>query len=216
MKLAKTIIIIVLSVLLAFSVFFNIFIMTVLDIKNVESFKQVMLCRELVNSVGQLSDTEDSAITETPDTEPTETEPVETEPSIIEVIETDILDYNNNVEPCIVYDAEGIKITFVEQDLGPMGLTLKFYIENNTKYTLDICLTDVYIDGFKAEYCGVYCSGLAAGKKSYETLTLWEADYEDFTEFPTFPSVVQFVVKVKDPAARNILVETAPIHLCLF
>jgi hypothetical protein len=212
MKLAKTIIIIVLSVLLAFSAFFNIFIMTVLEIKNVESFKQVLLCRELINSTSQLLDTEDTSVEETPNTEPSDTEK-----PIPETPETELLTNTEvPVEPCTVYDEEGIKITFVEQEIGPMGCTLKFYIENNTKYTLDICLTDVYIDGFKAEYCGVYCSGLEAGKKSYETLVLWEADYEDFTEFPTLPSVVQFAVKVKDPAARNILVETAPIHLCLF
>ena len=93
-----------------------------------------------------------------------------------------------------------------------MGPSLKFYVENNTNQTLDICLTDIYIDGFKAELSGMYCSELGAGKKAYESLTLWESDYEDFSEFP---SVIEFVIKIQDSASWNTLVETDRMYICL-
>jgi hypothetical protein len=112
----------------------------------------------------------------------------------------------------IIYNANGVKISYVAQELGVMGPSLKFYIENNTNQTLDICLTDIYIDGFKADLSGMYCSSLGAGKKAYESLTLYEFEYEDFSDFP---SVIEFVVKIQDSTSWNTIVETKPMYLCL-
>jgi hypothetical protein len=203
MKLVKTIAIITLSVMLTLSVSLNIFIITLLEIEDVDSFKQVLLCRELMDSMSQLQG--DAENTSKPvDTTQPETPNTETEiPNIIDKAPTDAE---------VIYNENGVKISYVEQELGLMGPSLKFYVENNTDQTLDICLTNIYIDGFKAEYCGMYCSELGAGKKAYESLTLWESDYEDFSEFP---SVIEFVVKIQDSTSWNTLVETEPMYICL-
>lgn len=197
MKLVKTITIIVLSVLLAISAFFNIFITSMLEIKDVKSFKQVLLCRELIDSMGQLS--EDTANTDEPETPNIETA----------VPEVQTKEPN---EEMIIYNEKGVKISYVAQELGLLGPSLKFFVENNTDQTLDVCLTDIYIDGFKADLSGMYCSELGAGKKAYESLTLYEFEYEDFSDFP---SVIEFVVKIQDSTSWNTIVETKPMYLCL-
>jgi hypothetical protein len=203
MKLVKTIAIITLSVMLTLSVSLNIFIITLLEIEDVDSFKQVLLCRELMDSMSQLQG-DDEKTGKPVDTTQPETPNTETEiPNIIDKAPTDAE---------VIYNENGVKISYVEQELGLMGPSLKFYVENNTDQTLDICLTNIYIDGFKAEYCGMYCSELGAGKKAYELLTLWESDYEDFSEFP---SVIEFVVKIQDSTSWNTLVETEPMYICL-
>jgi hypothetical protein len=112
----------------------------------------------------------------------------------------------------VIYNENGVKIMLVEQELDLMGPSLKFYIENNTDKTLDIRLTDVYIDGFKADYSSLYCDNLGAGKKAYNTLFIWESDFEEYTEFP---SVVQFIVMIQDSDSWNIIAETEHINICL-
>jgi hypothetical protein len=194
MKLVKTIAIITLSVMLTLSLSLNVFIITLLEIKDVDSFKQVLLCRELIDSMSQLDDTtagESTDKVETPDTE-------------VKVPEAEAPE-----DAEVIYNENGIKISFVAQELGLMGPSLKFFVENNTDQTLDICLTNIYIDGIQAEYTGMYCNELAAGRKAYETLTLWESDYEGF------PSVIEFVVKIQDSTSWNTIVETKPMYLCL-
>lgn len=197
MKLVKTIAIITLSVLLAISAFFNIFITSMLEIKDVKSFKQVLLCHELIDSMGQLS--EDTANTDKPETPNIETT----------VPEVQTKEPN---EEMIIYNENGVKISYIAQELGLLGSSLKFFVENNTDQTLDVCLTDIYIDGFKADLSGMYCSSLGAGKKAYESLTLYEFEYEDFSDFP---SVIEFVIKIQNSETWNIIVETKPMYLCL-
>ena len=204
MKFAKTIAIIALSVLLAFSVFFNIFITSMLEIKDVKSFKQVLLCRELINSMNQAPEDDMSIGTESPNMNTPNTDDTEAL----------IPDTSNKVpaDATTIYNENGIKIMFVGQELGLLGPTLTFYIENNTTQTLNIYLTDIYIDGFRAEYCGMYCDGLRASKKAYESLSLWESDYSDFSDFP---SVIEFVIEIQDATSYYTLVETDPMYLCL-
>jgi len=197
MKLVKTIAIITLSVLLAISAFFNIFITSMLEIKDVKSFKQVLLCRELIDSMGQLSeDTTNTDKPEIPNIETTVPEVQTKEPN----------------EEMIIYNENGVKISYIAQELGLLGPSLKFFVENNTDQTLDVCLTDIYIDGFKADLSGMYCSSLDAGKKAYESLTLYEFEYEAFSDFP---SVIEFVVKIQNSETWNTIVETKPMYLCL-
>jgi hypothetical protein len=168
-----------------------------LEIKDVKSFKQVLLCRELIDSMDQLSeDTTNTDKPETPNIETTVPEVQTKEPN----------------EEMIIYNEKGVKISYVAQELGLLGPSLKFFVENNTDQTLDVCLTDIYIDGFKADLSGMYCSSLGAGKKAYESLTLYEFEYEDFSDFP---SVIEFVVKIQDSTSWNTIVETKPMYLCL-
>lgn len=195
MKLAKTIIIVALSVMLALSVSLNIFIFTIFEIKDVDSFKQALLCRELFESLSQLGDTDtDYSDDITVDTDAPSTE--------IKVPEAEVPE-----EAKVIYDENGVKISLVSQELTLFGPALEFFVENNADQTLDIYLTDIYIDGIQAEFTGMYCSELAAGRKAYETLHL------DGCE--TFPSVVEFVVQIQDPDTWYTIVETEPLYLCL-
>lgn len=122
-------------------------------------------------------------------------------------------DYNEvTPDATTVYNDNGIRVVFVEQKYSPSGPALNFYIENYTAYTLDIWFADIYIDGVKADFSSLYCDNLPAGMKVYESLILWESDYEDFI---SFPSVVQFIIKVQDSSSWNTVVETEYINICL-
>jgi hypothetical protein len=200
MKNVKTIAIIALSILLVFSLSLNIFIFSMFEIKDAESFKQALLCKELLESFNQ-----SATIVDRPNNS-NQQDSSNTDTTVPDV------QIKEPTKDMIIYNANGVKISFVAQELGMMGPSLKFYVENNTDRVLDICLTDIYIDGFKAEFVGMYCDELAAGKKAYESLIMWESDYEDFSDFP---SVIEFVVKIQDSATWNTIDETEPMYLQL-
>lgn len=200
MKNAKTIVIIALSVLLVFSLSLNIFIFSMFEIKDAESFKQALLCKELLDSFNQ-----SATIIDRPNNN-NQQDSLNTGTTVPDV------QIKEPTKDMIIYNANGVKISFVAQEIGLMGPSLKFYVENNTDKTLDIYLTDVYLDGFKAELVGMYCSELGAGKKTYESLTIYEYEYEDFSDFP---SIIEFVVKIQDTATWNTIVETEPMYLQL-
>ena len=122
-------------------------------------------------------------------------------------------EYTTTPDATTIYNENGIRVVFVEQKYTPSGPALNFYIENYTGYTLDIWFADVYIDGVKADFSNLYCDNLPAGMKVYESLILWESDYEDF--LLSFPSVVQFIIKVQDSNSWNTIIETEYINICL-
>ncbi len=198
--LIKTISIITLSILLVLSVAFNIFILTVFEIKNVKSFKQALLCRELLESISQPfedvsgQDTTVDTENQEPSTELPE-EPAEV-PSTARV----------------VFAENGIKITYVKQELGLLGPTLTFLIENDGNQAMDISFTYVYIDGYVANLSGGYCENLAADRKAYTTVTLWEDDFKHFTDFP---SNVEFVIKLIDPSSFDTVKQSDLIQIAL-
>lgn len=200
MKNVKTIAIITLSVLLVFSLSLNIFIFSMFEIKDAESFKQALLCKELLDSFNQ-----SATIIDRPNNN-NQQDSSNTGTTVPDV------QIKEPTKDMIIYNANGVKISFVAQEIGMMGPSLKFYVENNTNKTLDIYLTDVYLDGFKAEFVGMYCDELGAGKKAYESLTIYEYEYEDFSDFP---SIIEFVVKIQDTATWNTIVETEPMYLQL-
>lgn len=197
MKLAKTIAIVALSVMLTLSLSLNIFILTIFEIKDVESFKQVLLCRELMNSFGQLGNTDtdvDNSADITVDHDVPGTE--------IKVPEAEA-----PKDAQVIYNENGVKISLVSQEITLFGPALEFFVENNTDQTLDIYLTDIYIDGIQADFTGMYCSELAADRKAYETLFLDDCE--------TFPSVIEFVVQIQDPDTWTTIIETDRMYLCL-
>lgn len=200
MKNVKTIAIIALSILLVFSLSLNIFIFSMFEIKDAESFKQALLCKELLDSFNK-----SATIIDRPNNN-NQQDSSNTGTTVPDV------QIKEPTKDMIIYNANGVKISFVAQEIGLMGPSLKFYVENNTNKTLDIYLTDVYLDGFKAELVGMYCSELGAGKKAYESLTIYEYEYEDFSDFP---SIIEFVVKIQDTATWNTIVETEPMYLQL-
>lgn len=209
MKLFKTIVIIVLAVMLTLSLSLNIFVFTMFEINDVESFKQVLLCRELLESFSQLSA---DKTTETPDVKEEvpsidiNTEDINKEDPVVPEIPAD----NTPEESNIIYEDTNVKVTYVKQEHSIFGPTIKFLVENKSTDTLDISFADVYIDGYMVEYCGAYVSSLASGRQSFETLYLYESDYEDFTEFP---SMVEFTIKIQDADSWSDIAESEPIYI---
>ena len=89
----------------------------------------------------------------------------------------------------------GITITYLNQEEGVLGPKFKFYIVNNSEYTLWVSCTNVYIDGVQADLSGGGVSDIEPGKKAYLEFTLWKSDYEKFTNYP---SEVEFDIVIRD------------------
>jgi hypothetical protein len=211
MKNSKAIIISVVITLLVSalvgSIVYNTVVMSVLNISDAESFRKAIVCQELVDSLQQLQDTEantgSSAEVEVPDTNTQQP----TEDSEIELPEADVED---PVKYEVIYEDTYIKVTYVKQELSIFGPAIKFLIESKTTQTIDISFTNVHIDGYMADLCGVFVSELAEGKKSFETLYIYESDYENYT---SFPSMVEFTIKVQDSSSWADLAKSNPIYI---
>lgn len=94
------------------------------------------------------------------------------------------------------YQDENVKVTYIGEEESLFGPSFKFLIENTGDKPITVNTVDVYIDGFKAEFSGLYCDDLAVGAKAIETFTLMESEYEDFT---TDPSKVEFRIRLTNP-----------------
>ena len=202
---------------LTVSIACNKFILTVFDITDTESFKKAVIYNELVESMQNsfgYADT-DTTTVETDSQEPTEDSEqikdseieVNTEESKLEETAPEITDAVANE---IVYEDNYVKVTYVKQELSLFGPTIKFLVESKTDKTVDISFTDVHIDGYMVDLTGAYVSELTEGKKSFETLYIYESDYEDFT---SFPSIIEFIIKVQDSESWNDLSESDIIYI---
>lgn len=186
MKLAKTIIIMILSVLLALSISLNIFIFTIFGIKDLQSFKQVLLSKELLDGFTSMSSPEVTPDVSTPEADASTEE--------------------------VFYQDEYVIIRKLKQETGLLGPTVVFSIENISTYPVLISFKDVYIDGYKADLSGLYCECLDPGMKAIEDFTIWESDYEDFT---SKPKEVCFIIDIMDPRNYVSLVEPTSAKVTL-
>lgn len=191
MKLAKTIIIMILSVLLALSISLNIFILTIFGIKDLQSFKQVLLSKELLDSFTSMSSPEATPDVSTPDVDTPEADASTEE---------------------VFYQDEYVIIRKLKQETGLLGPTVVFSVENISTYPVLISFKDVYIDGYKADLSGLYCECLDPGMKAIEDFTLWKYDYEDFT---SKPKEVRFIIDIMDPHNFVSLVEPTPAKITI-
>ena len=211
MKNTKVIIISVVITLLASalvgSIVYNTVVMSALNISDAESFRKAIICQELVDSMQQLQDTESDTNSNTEVTVPDTNTQKPTEDSTIELPEHEA---NTPVKDEVIYEDAYVKVTYVKQELSIFGPTVKFLVESKTTDTIDVMFTDVHIDGYMADTCGAYVSELAEGKKSFETLYLYESDYEDFT---SFPSMVEFTIKVQNSETWVGLAESNTIYI---
>lgn len=205
MKNFTTIIISVVITLLAaaliMSVTFNSTVMDVLNISDVESFRKAIVYQELANIQQQMPSTE----TETEVPETNIEKPSDESNNIQQEPEANIPNKDE-----VVYEDAYIKVSYVKQELSIFGPTIKFLIESKTTETIDISFTDVHIDGYMADTCGVFVLELTEGKKSFETLYLYESDYKDFT---SFPSMVEFTIKVQDSGSWVSLAESDTVYI---
>ena len=186
MKLAKTIIIMILSVLLALSISLNIFILTIFGIKDIQSFKQVLLCKELLDSFTNLDPSIEQDIPE--DTEPDNVQ-VETESEDIEAFS---------------FANAYISVTELKQEAGLMGPIITLKLENISDETIRVSFVDLSIDGYVSQYSstGVYADILDPGMKAVRDISLWESDYEAFT---SKPEAITFTIEVIDPNTYGII-----------
>lgn len=192
MKLAKTIIICVLSCLLTLSVALNIFTYTIFEIHDVESFKQVLFSKELLDSFTSIGNgSEDTSEDIIIDSSNNNSEPDQT----LDQQEPEE-DTNKLIKGDIIFDEGNILITFVEQSEGLLGPSFKFCVENKTNKSINVSFTDLYIDGFMAEVSGGSIQQLESGKKAFIDVTIWEMEYEDFTNEP---EQVEYIIRIWDP-----------------
>ena len=200
MRMFKLITNCVISVLLVLSVVLNIFILSVLGISNGESFRQVVMAKELATTSSSTETPEVAEATE-PSTEITAPETTPTEPTT--TTEPDTAE-TPDVTP--IYQDENVKITYVRQDENLFGLEYKFLVENTSDRPLTITFSDLYIDGFKVDLSGLYCENLAIGAKSVESMILYQSEWEDFT---TSPDRVEFKIKLINPKSLLTIYETS-------
>lgn len=193
MKTWKVIILCVLSSLLTLSMFCNIFFLTIFGAWTPDGFKKALLGKELVDAFTNVEEEvetpADDPVVEVPDTDVPDTESnTDTE---VETPESDFGLQENEV----VYSENGITITYLKQESSLFGPSFKFCVTNNSNEVLWVSATNVYIDGVQASVSGGSVSDIEIGKKAFFDLTLWEAEYEDFTDYPT---KVEFDIKIYD------------------
>ena len=223
MKLAKTIIIMVLSVLLALSVSLNIFIFVIFGIKDVQSFKQVLLSKELLDSFISLSVPE-STPDATPDVSTPEPTPEvsipepDTQSPVPEVEDTEapeqVPESDSTPETEVFYYANAwITVKELKQGVGLMGPTITIVLENISDEAIRVSFKDLSIDGYASQYSstGVYAEILDPGMKAIREISLWESDYEAFT---SKPEVLAFTIEVMDPNTYGTLTsEKVPLYI---
>lgn len=218
MKLAKTIIITILATLLTLSISLNIFTFTIFEIHDVESFKEVLFATEILDSFKDLEqDTDEDNKDEVPDiniednnnsnvTDTPTTEPSDSEPSIEDTSTPDVEDEPIEVIPTdtIIFSEEGVTISYVNFFEDMWGLNFKFCVENNSDKTVDVRFTDVYVDDFATSLSGGSCSDLLPGKKAFVELTIYDSEYKEITDYPSY---IEYTIKLIDSETYNTIIE---------
>lgn len=204
MKLAKTIIIMILSVLLALSISLNIFILTIFGIKDLQSFKQVLLCKELLDSFTSMSVPESTPDVSIPESIPEVSIPeTDTQSPVPEVEDTEAPEQapesDSTPETEAFYYANAwITVKELKQGVGLMGPTITIVLENISDEAIRVSFKDLSIDGYASQYSstGVYAEVLDPGMKAIREISLWESDYEAFT---SKPEAIAFAIEIIDP-----------------
>ena len=198
MKLGKTIAIMALSILLALSVSMNIFIFVIFGIKDVQSFKQVLLSKELLDS---LTTSVPESMLDVSTSEPATEAPEQ----VPEVEDTSAGDF--------YYINAWIKVKELKQGVGLMGPTITIELENISDEAVRVSFKDLSIDGYASQYSstGVYSELLDPGMKAIREISLWKSDYEAFT---SKPEVLAFTIEVMDSNTYGTLAsEKVPLYI---
>ena len=178
MKLAKTIIIMALSVLLVLSLSYNIFINIIFEINNIDDIKQIMICRELWESLNSIEPDEESTNTSNPD----------------------IIEPSTNIPTTeydkVIFHDEYVKITYTGYEKNNiLGPKLNFLIENDSDKNISVSFVDVAINGFAMDLSGGYQGSIRPGNKAVSSITILESEYEEYIENIEY---VEFIVHVYD------------------
>lgn len=185
MKLFKIIMNCVITVLLVLSVVTNIFILSILGIHNGETFKQAILAKELLNGFSSVEPEDNNTVESTT--------PEDSQPTV-----------KPDVDP--IYQDEYVRITYMRYEDDYMGREYKFLIENLSDQPLTVVFDEVYIDGFKVDMSGLYCDDLAAGTKKIECFSLYQYEWEEFTDCP---KKAEFRVRLINPNTFDTIHETS-------
>ena len=180
----KTIFIIILSVLLAMSIFLMVLFGSLLQINSVASLKRVMLASEALASY---ESTEQKPVTE-PEGSANKT-PMSTESTTPTPAPAD---------KATLLNAAGIRITLldIEYDTFWESYKLKLSIENTSNTNIIVTSAEETIDGYMVDTSiGFYCEVLA-GKKAIDYMTLYSFDLEPMGI--TKPNKIEFKLNVAD------------------
>lgn len=77
----------------------------------------------------------------------------------------------------LLYDANGVKLTFLGMEKGSLGIDFKVLIENDSGIDYMFQTRDVYINGMGAYL--TFSSKVISGKKAKDEMTLQNSDMED-------------------------------------
>jgi hypothetical protein len=222
MKLAKTIIITVLATLLTLSVSLNIFVFTIFEIHDVDSFKEVLIATELIDSFKDLEqgtdednkdevpdtniedDDNSSNVTDIPTTEIPDSEPSTEDTSTPDVEDEEDESTETIPTDTIIFSEEGVTISYVTFFEDMWGLNFKFCVENNSDKTVNVYFNDVYVDDFATSLSGGSCLDLLPGKKAFVELTIYESEYKEITDYPSY---IEYTIRLRDSETYNIIVE---------
>ena len=84
----------------------------------------------------------------------------------------------SNPTGTVLYHDDYIKITLQTIEEGLLGPSIKLFIENNGIKDVLITLDEVSVDGFVTDLTGLYAE-VPIGKKSCESITIWNSELED-------------------------------------
>lgn len=181
-KLWKLIVLAILGVILTVSLTFNIFFTSLFGIHDSDSFKQALLSKEILNdlvNVGNSDTTEDNLSTDSVD------DLLTTDNQANNNSSNNDTDTNNKLQKGeIVFQKEGVTITFVKQESGLLGPSFIFMVKNESDIYVNVSFTDLYLDDFLLEISGGSTFNVAPGKTATVELNLWESEYEDFIDSP--------------------------------
>ena len=195
----KIIINCVIAALLVISMAFNIFIISVLGITDVESFKQAILANEPLDNTS--SSEVDKEVNNVKDVESNKEETSKEDDKDSGSDRSELTEETNTPEDNkpikdILYQDENVTITFHSFEDSILGPTYKYVIENTSDRNITISFSDVYVDGYSMALSGLYCYNLLPNTKAIEDFTMFTNEWEEFTDYPT---EVKFNIQLINP-----------------
>lgn len=108
-------------------------------------------------------------------------------------------------EGTVVYDENGVKISYVGKESGALGCDFNFVIENNMGKTITVQTRDVSVDGFM--YDPIFSADVKSGTIANHSLSFWEDD------FPETQNEIELTFHIFDADTWETIVDTSPITI---
>lgn len=106
-------------------------------------------------------------------------------------------------EGVVVYEADGVKITYVGKEISALSNDFNFVIENNMGKTITVQTRDVSVDGVMFD--PAFSADVKNGTIANQSLSFWEDN------FPETQSQIELSFHIFDEETWDTIVDTAPI-----